>query len=508
MAPTAETLLAAASAALRAGRHAEARAQAARAVAEHPRHPQAWLAHAELERAHGQLVAAHAALIRCLTLAPDHFDAAFMLAVVDDELGDAARARDMLERLHAARPQDVAVGATLAGLLERAGEQAAAAALLRPLLDRFPRDPDLNLAAGRLARSRGELDVAADHLGRAFAAGDPTLAPLVQRELGWVHDARGDADAAVAAFAAANDGERAQWQALNPGRNPWLELLARMRAVQTPAWLATLPTLPAPEPLPFRPAFLVGFPRSGTTLLEQAVGAHPQVATLEERPPIKRALRLLEARPDGYPAALAALDVAGRDAIRAEYARLVAEVLKADQGRPTPAVVLDKFPLRSADLAALALVFPEARFLFAERDPRDVVLSCWMNGFRMNHEMVCFTDLGETAAAYDAVLALWHDAERALGPAVHRVRYERLIEGFDAEVGAALEHLGLGWDPALRGWAERARARNIRTPSFAAVRGALHQGARGRWRRYAALLAPQQPLLAPWLDALGYRGAA
>jgi tetratricopeptide (TPR) repeat protein len=502
--PSADALLAAASAALRAGRHAEARAQAARAVELHPDHPRAWLAHAELERDHGQLVAAHAALVRCLTLDPTRFDAAFMLAVVDDELGDAERSRSMLQRLHAARPGDAAVAAALAGSLERAGDADAAAALLQQALQRAPADPDLAYAAGRLARQRGELDQAAALL--ALAVGDATLAPLAQRELGWLHDSRGATREAIAAFDAANGAERARWQALHPGPNPWRERLARMRAVQTDAWYAAFVPLPAPAPLPFRPAFLVGFPRSGTTLLEQVVAAHPDCVTLEERPPIKRALRLLEAQPGGYPAALATLDVPARDAIRAEYAALVQAALGQSAPIAPGLLVLDKFPLRSADLAALARLFPEARILFAERDPRDVVLSCWMNGFRMNHEMQCFTDLGETVEVYAEVMGLAADAQRALAPALLRVRYERLLDGFDAEVGAVLAHLGLAWDDAVRDWAAAAKGRNIRTPSFAAVRGALHRAARERWRRYGDLLAPHQAALAPWIERLGYGG--
>ena len=499
MEPTVEALLAAASAALRAGRHTEAREHAARAVALEPRHPRAWLAHAELERSHGQLVAAHAALVRSLTLAPDYFDAAFMLAVVDDELGDADRALAMLRRLHAARPADPKVAAALAGVLERAGEADAALELVSAALRTTPQDADLNLAAGRFARQRGELEQAVVLLQRAVAQGDAGIGALARRELGWAHDARGEATAAIAAFSASNQQERARWQALHPGPNPWLERLASMRAVQTDAWYSTFASLPPPAPLPFRPAFLVGFPRSGTTLLEQVIGAHPDCATLEERPPVKRALRAVEALPGGYPAALAGLDARARDAIRAEYAALVRDALGA-----TPALVLDKFPLRSADLAALARIFPDARFLFAERDPRDVVLSCWMNGFRLNHEMACFTDLAETVVVYDAVMTLWHGAERALGPAVHRVRYERLLDRFDAEVEAALAHLGLDWHDAVRDWSAHARRRNIRTPSFAAVRGALHHGARERWRNYGDLLEPHRAALAPWISVLGY----
>lgn len=499
MDPTPEALLAAASTALRAGRHVEARELAAHAVAQHPRHPRAWLAHAEIERSHGQLVAAHAALLRCLTLDPHYFDAAFMLAVVDDELGDAERAREMLRRLHVARPQDTKVAAALAGSLDRAGETDAAQAIVVTALRSVPQDADLNLVGGRLARQRGERACAADMLRSALSHGDDAVVALAQRELGWLSDAGGEHVAAIAAFAASNALERAHWRVLHPGPNPWLVRLATMRAVQTASWYASFAPLPTPAPLPFKLAFLVGFPRSGTTLLEQMIGSHPECATLEERPPIKRALRSIEALPGGYPAALASLSAAARDAIRAQYAGLVHEALGH-----VPTLVLDKFPLRSVDLAALARIFPDARFLFAERDPRDVVLSCWMNGFRMNHEMACFTELGETVAMYDAVLELWQGAERALAPAVRRVRYERLLDGFEAEVEGALQHLGLAWDDAVRDWAAHARRRNIRTPSFAAVRGGLHHGARDRWRNYGDLLEPHRALLAPWVAAMGY----
>lgn len=507
MIATAGELLAAASTALAAGRFAEARTHAAAAVAQHPRDSRAWFAHAELERAHGQLVAAHAALLRSLELDPERFDAALLLAVIDAELGDAPRARAMLQRLRQARPTDLEVMGLLADSHERAGESDQAAELVAAGLASTPRDPLLNLVGGRLARQRNELDRAELLLARANAGPDAHLTALAWREQGWLAEARGAHEAARAAFAASNSAERARWLALNPGPNPWLVQLAAMRAVQTPAWYASWTALStaAPDltPLPFRLAFLVGFPRSGTTLLEQVIGTHPDCATLEERPPIRRALRQLDAEPGGYPAALATLSVAAREAIRANYVALVEQA-----GGGGRALVLDKFPLKSADLAAMVRLFPEAHFVFAERDPRDVVLSCWMNGFRLNHEMACFTDLTETVTAYDAVLTLWHDAERALAPPVHRVRYERVVDDLEGEARALLGFLGLAWNAAVLDPASRARGRDIRTPSYAAVRGALHTRARERWRNHLVLLGPELPRIEPWVVTLGYGGTA
>jgi hypothetical protein len=177
----------------------------------------------------------------------------------------------------------------------------------------------------------------------------------------------------------------------------------------------------------------------------------------------------------------------------------------ADLGlRVEGTVFVDKLPLGSILIPLIARLFPTARILFAERDPRDVVLSCFRRGFNMNPGMYQFVTLEGAARFYDAVMGLADRYRRLVPDRVHAVRYEALVSDFEGQVRAICGFLGLPWTEDLRDFARTARARTIRTPSAPQVRKGLYGSAAGQWRRYAGHLAPVRPILRPWVEALGY----
>ena len=148
--------------------------------------------------------------------------------------------------------------------------------------------------------------------------------------------------------------------------------------------------------------FLVGFPRSGTTLLGQVLASHPMIETMEEWSCLDDAHAfVLE---DGGLDRLAALDGAALDRYRAAYWKRVAE----SGATLSRSVILDKVPLNSVLLCLVAKLFPNAKILLALRDPRDVVLSCFRRQFGMNAQMYEFITLQGAAAYYDAVQRLCH----------------------------------------------------------------------------------------------------
>ena len=148
-------------------------------------------------------------------------------------------------------------------------------------------------------------------------------------------------------------------------------------------------------------AFLLGFPRSGTTLLEQALAGHPNVVALEEAPTLAEAYDAFLADAAGL-ARLARLTPAEADHWRAVYWREVAAHGVDPRGR----VFLDKAPAGTLYLPLIAKLFPDAKLLFAIRDPRDVVLSCLRSSFQMNALTYAFTDLTEAARCYAACMDL------------------------------------------------------------------------------------------------------
>jgi hypothetical protein len=164
---------------------------------------------------------------------------------------------------------------------------------------------------------------------------------------------------------------------------------------------------------------------------------------------------------------------------------------------------IDKHPLNTLKLPLIARLFPGARILFASRDPRDVVLSCFRRRFRMNAAMYQLLTLAGAAEFYDAVLQFATQARGALRLHWHEVRYERLVSDFGAETRAICDFLGLEWNADLERFAERASAREHATPSTAQLARGLDASGIGHWRHYATALEPLQALLAPWVERYG-----
>ncbi len=244
--------------------------------------------------------------------------------------------------------------------------------------------------------------------------------------------------------------------------------------------------------------FLVGFPRSGTTLLEQVLASHPLVEALEERTTLgdvgawfKDADALNR---------LGSLGEADADRLRANYWTRV-EAFGAD---PRGKVFVDKLPLNSLWLPYVAKLFPAAKVLFARRDPRDVVLSCYRRRFVINGATYHFTDLEDLARFYASVMELAEVYRARLGLAWRVHRHEDLVEDFDTEARGVCDFLGLPWTEAMRDFAETAKRRDVRTPSAQQVRRGLYREGMGQWRAYAEGMATALPVLAPWVERFGY----
>jgi len=245
--------------------------------------------------------------------------------------------------------------------------------------------------------------------------------------------------------------------------------------------------------------FLVGFPRSGTTLLENILAAHPEVVSLQEKDS-------LESVAEPYLASGADLErlagISSGEAMRQResYWSKVRSYGVEPRGR----LFVDKMPLASVQLPIVAKLFPNARVLFARRDPRDVVLSCYRRRFGMNPSMYELLTLEGAAAYYDAVMQLSELYRDLLPLPQHLVRYESLVEDFEGTCRLACDFLGIEWDRGLLDFAVKARARGISTPSAAQVARGLNREGTGTWRRYRDQIARVLPLLEPWVERFGY----
>lgn len=394
----------------------------------------------------------------------------------------------------------------LASVHERCNRLPSAEALVSALganrseLNDKQRDLLLELEA-QLASRRGEHAYAREQL-QALLQGpqtDPMLRGDLWLKLGRCCDALGEPEAAMAALQAGHQIRYSHVTTTHTAMPRGDGLLAVLDA-DVPE-LLVMPSLRTPAD-PADPVFLVGFPRSGTTLLEQLLDAHPGLASFDEQPFLQRLVSHLNAKSPGYPEVLAGLDGPARRALRARYFSDVARVLP--QLGPRRAV--DKNPLNLVRLPLVTSLFPEAQVVLALRHPCDVVLSCYMQNFRSPAFSITFESLGSTARMYARVMAHYHGCADRLGLAVHTLRYEDLVADVAGTAKCLFADLDLLWDDQLIDFTEHARTKGaISTPSYSQVVQPVNRRAVGRWKRYRAHFDDEvlTPLM-PWIERFGY----
>jgi Tfp pilus assembly protein PilF len=322
---------------------------------------------------------------------------------------------------------------------------------------------------------------------------------------GDAREAQGRGPEAMADYLRANREIRSLQVDAQAGRELGLDacdrLLAYFRAADPAPWKHPIPET-EPTDREAGHVFLVGFARSGTTLLEQILASHADMVALEEKPAIDPAI-IEFLMTDADCDRLATLDEAGA----LHWRKLYWERVREFGVEPAGKVFVDKLPLHTLYLPVIAKLFPRAKILFARRDPRDVVISCFKHRFRANPLTVEFTDLARTAQVYDRFMQLADVYREKLPLNVHVHRHEDLVEDLDAETQAICEFIGIDWDANMRNFVETANRRNIRTPSAGQVRKGLNRDGVAAWRKYGDSIDIIKPILAPWAERFGYPAA-
>lgn len=484
------------------GQEAFARLQAAARAAPADPDPPTVLAACLLRL--GRPAEAGAALDRALTLDPRHGPALHQRGLLKQEAGDLAGAARDFEAAVEARPDYLPALADLAETSARRGDSAAARGWAARALALDPSEPVANLALIS-ADLRDRAHEAAARRSRAMLATGrltPQNRAIALGQLADALDGLGRYADAFSAYRDSNEVLRALYapQLDRPEAHMPIgharRLAAWFEAADPEVWRR--PSAAGPSPARAH-VFLVGFPRSGTTLLEQVLAGHPDVVALEEKGTLEDALAPLFVDESG----LARLAAAGAEALepcRRAYWDRVRSFGVAPEGR----VFIDKMPLNTVLLPLIWRLFPEARILFAVRDPRDVALSCFRRRFGMNPAMYQFLTLEGAAAYYDAVMRLGVLYRDLLPLALREVRYERLVQDFASEAPAIAGFLGLDWTEAMADVAATARRREVDTPSSVQVAQGLYREGVAQWRRYEAQLSPVMPILEPWAARLGY----
>ncbi|MBK8208715.1 MAG: sulfotransferase [Rhodospirillales bacterium] len=469
-----------------------------RALELQPAYAEAWCNRGRTLHLAGRAAEAVTSLRRAIELRAEWPKAIRYLGDAATAAGDLTEAEACYRQALALDPADAEAHTALASLLERGNRLDEALAAADAALAADPHILRAAVVAAKVLRRVGGLEEALGRLtGSDFSAARVDERATAAFERGQILDRLGAYAPAYEAFVEGNQLLAQMPAACRIDRTIFPSMIARLRACFTAEWVSGWASLPPPNASPI---FLLGFPRSGTTLLDQILDAHPALTTMEEKDALDQVRRAVEQLPGGYPEALAGLD----EAAIVDMRRLYHEEVRRHVGDLEGLALVDKMPLNTIDAGLIFRMFPNARILLALRHPCDVVLSGFMQAMQPNAAMVLFDSIDSTARFYTEVMELWRQYRRVLPLSVLTIRYEDLVADLAAETRRILDFLDLPWDDAVLGYAEHARTRTISTPSYHQVVQPIYRRSVDRWRNYAFALDEALPLLRPFIEEFGY----
>ena len=361
------------------------------------------------------------------------------------------------------------------------------------------------LIRGRIERRQKRPDQAqATFRALIDRAGESEWSAQAWGELALMKDAQGDFAGAIEAIEQCKRLQRSRearhWEASEKVHAVMRQMIASISRDDLLRWRDAAAGLP-----PQRVALLTGFPRSGTTLLEQLLDSHPDLVSSEERDFVGTELPRAFIASHGHGPFLDTLNQVTIPQVatqRQRYFQFIEYLL----GQPIAGRMhLDKNPAYNLTIPLMLRIFPETRLILALRDPRDVVLSCYLRHLPLNAVSVRFLDLRRTAERYALDMSAWLKFRDIIDVPWVEIRYEDTVADAQTQARRALATLGLPWDQRVLDYRRRlSENKRVTSPSYEAVAQPIYTRAIGRWKNYAAALEPALVTLEPFVRAFGY----
>jgi Flp pilus assembly protein TadD len=419
-------------------------------------------------------------------------------------MGDTPSTAVLLEDLIARNPSHLEARLLLAKVYERMNELARSETMARALLE----DPIVSTEAARsdiqhllatLALRNGDLANARSVLEQCRPRHTSDYAHYF--ELAETYDKLGVPSQAMQALQTAHEWQVQELRIASPEFFlPESPALPAALPRVTPEAYRQWPATKAPDSRD-SPVFIVGFPRSGTTLLEQMLDAHPGLQSMDENPFFNRLADKLKSHDEGIMDKLELLQQRDCDELRKLYLIMVSEKIP----RRWDAQLVDKNPLNMLWLPLIYRLFPRAKFILAVRHPCDVILSCYMQNFRSSILGAACANLPRLASAYVGAMDYWLQNVSIFQPDVLVSRYEDLVEDFPGHTARIAQFLGLDDSTPMLRFDQHARDKGyIATPSYDQVIEPVNRKGMNRWTRYQQEFERVLPTLERMLRHWGY----
>lgn len=492
------------------GRHAQAFSRYQSLVRQLPCVAQLWTEMGVAAARDLEFVTARQAFQRAVELAPADPSLLLFIAWQLFHLRQLDEAFACLKQAVAVDPASANLRLTLASWLERSRRLDEAQECVETCLKHHPNDgPALHARAFLLHRKGRNGD--AEAALRTLLASDPLLPLQTQIHayhlLGIVLDELGQYTEALSSLGKAKTLRRqmtntvACEQAYNRVGEMRRALLAELRPETLKHWREEA----AASPCAHRLALVAGAPRSGTTLLQQILAAHPDNLVFDEPESFsKEVVQVLQPPPPAPSLTLKALRYLGASQRNQLTSRYFKSLLRETDGNPDGKLLLDKNPAITAWLPVWLRLFPQSKVIITLRDPRDVILSCYFQDVPEDWTIFTFFNLELTARFYASCMDAWLRLRELGGFEWLETRYENLVGDLEGEGKRMTNFLGLEWHQDQAAYHKTTAGKFVFSPSYNAVGQPIYNRAVGRWKHYAEAFAPLEARLEPFLRAFGY----
>lgn len=419
------------------------------------------------------------------------------------------RPEKALDCFHQALSRDDSLRDThleLAILLERRHRLDEAFAHIDACLKLKPDYTEAKFVKARILRRTDQTDKSGDLLHEIAAANDSHWLVKSQAwsELAKAREKMGDYDGAMVA---ALECKRIVKSQAGPIRRESVKSYRHLRNVCESITAADIRKWTV-NPSLFRHqriALLTGSPRSGTTLLEKMLDAHSDIITSDERPVFPRYIypSMLQVKQDRLlsPEDFHAIQPRHLIDQRTRYLRYIETALQESFG---DRLLVDKNPSMLMLIPAFIRLFPECRFIISLRDPRDVILSCFLCYLPLNTVSVNYLTLSDTVDRFVNDMTLWLRLREMIPDAFKEVRYEDIVDDFPTKCREIMEFLDTDWDDAMLHYRERLESRDVNSPTYEEVTRPIYRSSIGRWRCYEKYLEPHLDRIASFVRAFAY----
>ena len=243
--------------------------------------------------------------------------------------------------------------------------------------------------------------------------------------------------------------------------------------------------------------FLIGFPRSGTTLLDTILRTHPSIKVLEEKPLVENMLKIVD---------IDNAENISESKVEEASLKYLSELKKYESFDALKnKIVIDKLPLNIIYARMIHQLLPDAKFILAIRHPLDCILSCFSQNFELTHSMINFLDLKRGSILYDKVMQIWKNYYEIPKSIIFEMKYENLINDFEKNTKELLFFLDLKWNEKILTFYKTANNRDrIRTPSYQQVVKPIYNSSKFKWKNYKKHLEEIRPQIEKWIKYYNY----